>query len=126
MKTIYLVSQGEYSDYHICGAFSSEEAAQFFIDNSDIKGEYDEMRIEPHNLDPFINEMKSGLSYFFVRMGLNGDNAYTDKQQPTSWDREYINKNRNYFYTHCWAKDETHAIKIANERRIQAIANQNG
>ena len=27
-----------------------------------------------------------------------------------------------WMYTHCWAKDEQHAIKITNERRTRIIA----
>lgn len=50
MKTVYVLTSGEYSDYHISGVFSTKKKAERFILNNPT-GSYDRYDIEEWELD---------------------------------------------------------------------------
>ena len=125
MKEIYLVSQGCYSDYGVIGVFEKVEDAQLFIDKFSTEDSYDKMEIETRALNPFIPELKQGLESYRVRMSKNGDVKKSEKQDSVP----SINVTKDFFFdiqlnlvVDCMAADSQHAIKIANERRIAALA----
>ncbi len=60
LKTIYIVTSGEYSDYNICGVFSSREYADSFIEASCPEGEWlwsrkEDYRIETYLIDDLLS-----------------------------------------------------------------------
>lgn len=121
---VYLVSAGDYSDYHICAAFTSEENAQMYIYKFDTS-EWERMRIEEYDLNPYEYELKKGYNPYFVRMTKDGEcteirisgSTYGfDGTNEVGFD---LQKN---MYMRVMAKDEQHAIKIVNEHRGQLIA----
>ena len=124
-ENIFIVTQGDYSDYHICGVFTSEELAQKFIDSFGIQ-KWDVMRIEEYSLNPLEIELRKGYIPFFVRMSKEGEcieitvedscYGYTINADEFGFDIKL-----NLYY-HVFAKDEQHAIKIVNEKRGQLIA----
>jgi hypothetical protein len=125
MKEIYLVSQGCYSDYGVIGVFEKKEDAQLFIDKFSTEDSYDKMEIEIRVLNPFIPELKQGLKSYRVRMEKNGNVRECERQNSVP----SINVTKEFFFdiqlrlvVDCMAADNEHAIKIANERRIAALA----
>ena len=123
MKDIYLVSQGSYSDYGVIGVFEKKEDAQLFIDKFQGEDSYDKMEIETRALNKFIPEIKQGLDSYRVRMQKDGavSSCITRDDIPDLW-REYFFDMKLNLVVDCMAKDQQHAIKIANERRIAALA----
>lgn len=149
MGTIYLVSRGSYSDYSVCGAFSTRERAQAYM-NLCPRPEYDGWNdIEEMEIDRGISEVESGLSIYQIRITKSGDVRSIEKSGlPENvgpiryWSAYEIRWERNapgekyrhemirtdfdtpqHFTTvFVWARDEAHAIKLANERRIAALA----
>jgi hypothetical protein len=127
MKKVFLVTRGDYSDYRVCAVFSNKKLAQKYIDSFNPR--YDEFRIEDYELDIYQNELKKDYKPFFLRMTKEG-NCTEIKIKDSSYDLENenihigfdINKN---MYISIFAKDEKHAIKIANEKRAQLIAENN-
>lgn len=65
--TIYVVTSGDYSDYHICGVFSTQEKAQQYIKvdagNTDFEENY---RIEQYKLDEMYDLILLGLNKYVV------------------------------------------------------------
>ena len=129
-KTIYVLTSGEYSDYHINGVYSSRELAQAFIDAVEGKlypfgkRTYSDYMIEEYNLDEYADELKRGYLLWFVRMKRDGLvlEAYEDER---SYIMDHLSGDQNRdFVNRCLAKDKEHAIKITNERRIQFLANE--
>jgi hypothetical protein len=119
-KIIYAVSSGCYSDYRIDAIFDNKELAQKFIDTFDSR-EFNE--IEEYDINPNEYELKNNYSVYFVRMDRNGNSIEIEKRDSTY---DCFNDNCGYcvkgnMYTTVWAKDEKHAIKITNERRINEI-----
>lgn len=138
MKKIYAVSSGYYSDYHISQMFSTLELAQQWVD-SQPHPEYpgDEYNIEEWELDSGVEEMERGYSKWEVTMLRNGDTHSATNQgsplggsayvQPCviSWD-DYPNglphRKHPAIRVTCFARDMSHAVKIASEKRTQMIA----
>lgn len=128
-KTVWMVASGSYSDYGVDGIFSTKESAQDYIDafTSEYTAEFHpplEMEIDPGNTT-------------FHKMGRVVYNLCISREGNTSDIRRYDNntlRNNEFVagYCHskpellivtCWATDEKHAAKIANEIRVQKIAN---
>jgi hypothetical protein len=106
-NTIYVLTEGEYSDYHIIGAYSSEELA------NEAKKLYPYSDIEEYYLD-IIPEHPPGMVAWQVTIK---DNVMMDSCQigppmgGLSFPHECV-YNNNIFYR-LWAADKEHAEKIA-------------
>lgn len=122
MKKIYVVTCGEYSDYGIEAIFDNKELAEKFISCFEWY-DWHQPTVEEWELNPLKKEIKSGLNPFFVRMGKDGVTLDVHKVEDFP---SFIGLARfdftNNMYISCMAKDEKHAIKIANEKRLMLIA----
>jgi hypothetical protein len=120
---IYIITAGDYSDYHIVTVFSTKELAEAYIERW---GKGYDARIEEWNVDGVNPYQHPHLDFFRVGMWSNGDLMWSHPLSPPAEpleDQIYPTANgRKYIYVYCWARDEQHAIKIANERRTRAIA----
>lgn len=127
MKKVYVITSGDYSDYGIDGIFDSEESAKKFISAFNQKSAFYEMKIEEWELNPMEKYIRKGQKAFSVRMNKNGgvtdveweDSSFGFKRNKGiifSFDKKIMN-------CYCFANDEKHAVKIANEKRAQIIAN---
>ena len=121
-KKIYVVTEGEYSDYHICGVFSSRYHAQQAIKK--LGGGLDVWVLD--SVDPATFK----LNIYSVIMTRNGNTEECTRLEfdwtSFGWAMETriwktVDGNlRTYVFAH----DEKHAIKIMNERRVHAIADE--
>ena len=115
---VYVVTDGAYSDYRVLCICSTKEKALrakslYCAENDIAEYELDQMHEHPE-----------GMFWYCVSMLSSGDGAdvrkesieYTHKDK---W-RPYGDGHLVSFYM--WAKDDEHAIKIANERRAILIA----
>jgi len=112
LKTVYLVTRGEYSDYRISAVFSTralaEALARLIPDANDV-GEYP--------LDP---PLPAKHPRWRVWMDREGNNAETKR---VSWNSDFLPKVvKGTFNCYVNGEDETQAIKAANEKRAQFIA----
>lgn len=129
--TVHLVTSGEYSDYRAVGAFSSRENAETFMNAArDGKTWRDFNDIEEYELDQGIEPIQSGLRPFDVAMLATGDEAdvtpsnpeyVTGIVHPRGWHR-MLRRRADAIIVSVWARDEQHAIEIANEKRIAYLA----
>jgi len=129
MKSVWVIESGTYSDYSVDGIFSSEENAELALKmlvNSDAS-------IAEWSLDPKVLEIRKGLKPYLVFMKRNGDVDtiieffFINDQEPDIIHRygrvKYSYKDSyDVLRVYTWARDERHAIKIANEKRAQKIA----
>ena len=123
---IYIVTSGCYSDYHIDTVFTNKKTAEVFADKID--GEAEAWETSPSDLIDKITHNK----IFCVRMNKEGNTDLVMEEDFDVCDIENaIEKKTEIFkavngysmITYMFAKDEKHAVKIANERRVQLIAN---
>lgn len=116
---LYVVTVGTYYDYHIVAIFDDEVKAKNFIEDMDCA------QITPWELNNPGNVIRNGKFEYFVRMQKDGNVKYIEKL-----DNITLEKTESIFYVieglltgHAMAIDKKHAIKIANEERLQMLAN---
>jgi hypothetical protein len=136
MDKVYIVTAGEYSDYHMCAAFGTRELAEIYIQGID-EGGYD-YGIEELELNPQEARLRKGYHMYRVTMYKNGDTKRIEvldfarnhekeetkivsigeyvKYSPPLWE------SKPGVSVTCWAKSDEHAVKITNEHRAQLIA----
>lgn len=120
MKKMYLCSQGDYSDYSIYGVFDDAGLANAFAKTFDCE-------VEEWALNPYEQEVRNGYKPFLIYMSRDGksnchecNDAYPF-DEPDLWKRISFAR-KGDLYLHCLAKNEKHAVKIANEQRTKVIA----
>lgn len=127
MTTIYVVTSGDYSDYQIHGVFSTAAKAQAFIDH-EREQMWGAAEIEQWTLDEYCDPVERGLRCYYVSFLNIRQSAAQASLSPAQSPFESVNKPdrtgvRSYV-TYLWAQDEAAALKIANERRIQYLLNE--
>jgi len=121
MTKIFVVTSGQYSDYGIAGIYSSKEKAEeakklFNADNGIAEWELDA-----------VPKHEKGTYYWSVEMDKEGNTQNVELQDAShankKWDwSPYGDAEKKLVYFGVWAKDENHAVKIANEKRGMLIA----
>ena len=127
MATSYIVVTGEYSDYHVCGVYSTRPKADYaatLYNGEVIEYEIDELPDHPKGLLGYRVEMKKDGAADVQRCGIGPMEIYL----AGSFLNDYSRKDDGQlvivkeFVISVWAKDEQHAVKIVNEKRAQIIA----
>ena len=144
---IWLVATGEYSDYGVVAVFDDQHKPEAEEFAKLVGGRVEE---EPLTLNPTHQEPPAGQSFFQVRMFRNGslDSSSCDKgiyQEDVLYEdgtlhkcHYHVTSYENYpAYEHdpnrvdksywqlsvsLYARDKEHAVKVANEIRIQILA----
>jgi hypothetical protein len=133
-----MVSSGDYSDYSVSGVFTSRERAEKWMDACGGKNFND---IKEMPLDEGLDEIERGLKLFGVEITKSGDilkltvGGFPSIVGPiVSWSSWYYDfgggglkridypEDQHRATVWVWADDEKHAVKVANERRIAALA----
>ena len=113
---VYIVTEGEYSDYHIVRVFSTEELATAFADT--IKS-YDECCVEVYNVNETTPKKVPWTRVLMMRDGeVRNIDHITDWDDTSTEDWAYGDRGSFYVQT----DSEERAIKVANVRRAQMIA----
>jgi len=135
MKTVWLVDQGCYSDYHVVGICSTEESAKqlaaYHDKIVDAQGWGDKCNVEEVKLNPGVDEINAGLTEYHITMLYDGSVTYIEEAD--RWTDRWTDrglqvvdrggmKGGDGVSGVVWAKGDQHATKIANEYRAQAIA----
>jgi len=133
MAIAYIVTSGEYSDYHIDAVFSTRKKAEEYIET---RKEFSEQAateppsfdIEPWEIDATesLSPIKHGYRAYSVWMRRQGNSNVEEIRD--YWEAEEIERNSmqqdaGWLMMRVWAKDEQHAVKIVNEKRTMLIAN---
>lgn len=124
MKTIYILTEGSYSDYRIVATYSTRELAE----EAQKHCTYSE--IEEYDLDALeIPEHPPGHTAWCVNINAK-INAIIGTHPYNSLDGYFEPKEKYYegggvfgelniFTVNCWARDEEHAEKIALDKFYQ-------
>lgn len=128
-QTIYVLTEGSYSDYHIIGVYSTEELAKEAKEFA-----YPYADIEEYSLNQ-IPEHPPGMKAWHVRI-CNGVLESANQTSINYFDvgeHEYIHEVTKYnperkvfFDVCCWAVDKEHAEKIALDKYYQHQAQKSG
>jgi hypothetical protein len=122
-KKLFMLTQGEYSDYSVVGVFSTKENAESFK-VAYPNDEYND--IEEITVDPDITYIRKGMKKWYVNMTREGGTGNSGQTTHEDVCCEFLEKwsylRVTVLHVVCYAKSEEHAVKIANERRAQLIA----
>ena len=129
MEKVFIVTEGEYSDYHICAVFSDAEIAEKF--RKLYFGKHrDSSKVEPWTVDELCEFMAQGLYSFAVGIERDGDivfclrmgASYRKSEDPGD---EFLLSGsltgERFLRCIVGARDEEHAVKIASERRTRVL-----
>jgi hypothetical protein len=115
--TIYVVTTGEYSDYGVAGVYTTKEEAEA------VKAVLrDANDVAEYVLGEGIDKATQGLYPYLVVMHYNGNGAMAHCQSGLELNPFHAEAFNMAVSMSCWARDEQHAIKILNEKRIQWLA----
>lgn len=113
MKKVYIITKEEYSDYRIVGVLSDKNLAEHIAKKTE--GKVEEWEVNTLSTD-------ENYDIYIIRMNKKGDTVEISKNVSIiKIDETGFDVNNN-MWTIMIAKDEKHAIKIANERRIKLLA----
>ena len=112
-----MVTDGDYSEYRICSIHSTKDRAEYakrlFNTFNDIE-EYVIDAVPPH---------PHGYLLHFVAIDREGNCNSIEIISVEQHDRiDWCPLHGGFVGIRVWAKDDKHAVKVANERRIQMIA----
>jgi hypothetical protein len=122
---VYVITKGDYSDYHIEAVYDDRALANEHV------GLYGG-EIEDYPLNPIVGEGNKRLFPFVVKIDRHGE-AYVESGSVNSaatndmfmawnsWDKRFPMGELLAWFA-IMAQNETHAIKIANERRTVLVA----
>lgn len=133
MSEIYVVTAGDYSMYKILTVFDDKQLADEFVrrHNDALPGARDwgEAEVETYEVNKAARQVTNGTNAIAFSMRRNGDNYFHEWQYdydgPTTckfgdWATPTGEQCAHFVI---WAKDRDSAVKAANERRTQMIAN---
>lgn len=131
---VYIITQGEYSDYHICGVFTDNKKAQKVVDHLNSLGAdaewYSTARIEEFDTDIWESSDDTVWEYYIDDKGK--DYVYQNIfAQVRGKEDFYQIRKRNgkhavWYTTYVMASDEEHARKIGRDLFYSYQAQKNG
>ena len=125
-NTVWVIEQGQYSDYRVLGVYSTKANAETVA--AFLAREWSGPTVAEWPLDPGVDELAQGHQVYSISMSVDGNNPAVrncDYGVPEQPDGLYVSgpvDGPKFVDGSVWASDEVHAVKIANEYRIQAIA----
>jgi hypothetical protein len=123
MMNVYIVTRGYYSEYHIVAVFDNE------ADATKLSEATSDSRVETHTINSISPVPPNMKFYRVVRVRADGEwDAWESNDIPDTKVSGISQISTSPlsdcdFSTHCFAKNEQHALKIASERRAFMIAN---
>lgn len=137
-ESIWVIEQGEYSDYLVVGVFSSKENAMVVCKaiNGDKGGGFYPATVAKWVLDPGVEDLNAGRNVYLVHMLRDGNVEKLEMKEFSGFDLDaepHIWRRSSVPYWHgkgakdclcatVFADDDRHAVKIVNEKRAQMIA----
>ena len=131
MKKVYLVTAGDYSDYHVKAVFSEKRGAELFAATKNDSDDYYEYRIEEYELDPAKFDGIVKTQYLYTIDGrrgrLQGPCVFTEEglAKKIIHDREWGYYDLDDFII-LPEQDDEKAKKIAQDRIARKKANEQG
>lgn len=122
---VYVITQGSYSDYHICAVTLDEQEAErlakIYTDSMDTAG------VEVWDTDEHQHLLSGRVPYIvtFYKDKNAGTSVYMDEGRVTDIHPGVFLSN-GYDRVNLYAADSEAAVKIAAEKRAQARAEKEG
>lgn len=121
MTSVFMVTDGWYSDYRVLGIYSTRELAERAREMYVAGNEVDEIELNT------MPDAPPGLFAWLVEMDFNGNTCRCQRMSCENHrPRAYIYKSSGRptgtMTAYVWAESNEHAVKIANEWRVRIVA----
>lgn len=119
-KKVYVITKGAYSSYHICAVASDMETAeklQKYYSDDEVWGV--ETSIEAYDLNEKPDDIRVMYCVIFRN---NKVECRAEEYEHV----EHISNGPIFMAVYVMAKDEAHAVKIAQDRRAEYLAKKEG
>lgn len=120
---VYVITKGEYSDYHICAVVTDYDKAQILQEQFSDK--WDTADIEEFDTEIY-NDVCKGKNLYSIHFNKNGNVKNVSIEGLEFFETENnpvtISGNGNSVRVHVFAFDEKSAIKIAAEKRAMELS----
>ena len=122
--TVYVVTQGDYSSYHIVGVTLERQKAEKWIElyNDNLDRHYEEAQIEEFETDDFG---ANGLYLLEVEQDYGDIECRIAEREDDGMYWDYVTKDGE-FHVRVLAKDRDHAIKAAYDKVAMLKAEKEG
>lgn len=120
MSKVYIVTSGDYSDYHICAASLDKERAEILAEK--YTDRFDDAEVEEYELDEFFEEAKQGYFWYWCWCKIeNGMFGQVEVRQLDSYGTDVVGKvvkslRHEQLFVDVLAENDEHARKIAAEK----------
>jgi hypothetical protein len=137
LPSVFVIEEGDYSDYRVVGVFSTREKAEIVLSQL-AKREYgSEAEISEWPLNPGVAALSKGWLLWLVWMERDGTVEKCEQRELSAYDLgtdavslwrrseapAYRGRGvKDVLNASVFAKDSRHAVKIVNEIRAQWIA----
>lgn len=126
---VYVITKGSYSDYHICGVVTDQEAAEKLVKL--YSDSHDDAEIEVFDTDRPLSYLTGRLPFKVYFYNAGGCHAFSCIEDEDFKNNEITVFDHRPPYGSEMAvtvttTDETHAIKIACDMRAQYLAEKAG
>lgn len=118
---VYILAAGEYSDYRVHAVCSSPENAQVIMDAYPGVRWRDLIACE---IDHIVDAAKHGYKVYRVEMQRSGNAMVEEAYHEDFPELPAPNFARTQLVMYVLAIDESHAVKIVNEKRAELIASE--
>lgn len=118
---VYVVTQGDYSDYHICGVAVKKSVAEEIVRRIKRSSRfYSDVRIEEYNTDEYEGICLGNLTAYHIRLSKMGNiidiRELEEREGICFTEYNQIDSYREGYSINVVARDETHAKKIAQDK----------
>jgi hypothetical protein len=132
--TVWVIEQGEYSDYHVVGVYRTREDAELVL--SKFSNDYDKPEISEWPLNPGVDDIHAGRCPHHVIIAPDGT---VERARECEWSTYNLSGGVRVWRRSTapayqgegipdavsgvvYATSIEHAIKIVNEKRVQFLA----
>lgn len=120
---VYIITEGDYSDYHICAVTlekkQAEQLKKYFA------SDYSEPRIEEYETD-FYKPLSDGLTLYEVCVADGRCWTHKVEYEIETYKVGFVRKNKERYYVPVYAVDESHAKKIGLDKIAEYKAKKEG
>lgn len=136
MDKVWVVTKGEYSDYHIVRIFSNQEQAEKYAATFSRTSYGEAARVEEYPLDGSFDRQSIYWHVIYWHSGWNGKTGRSAKREEELPEKETLNEVVDLQKKHNWntphlgvwvqADSEDKAYKIGSDLVTQYLAEQQG
>ena len=117
MNKIYIITSGEYSDYHIVKVFKDKKKAEFYAETQEKLHPYEYYYVDEREFhDDNVTMTEKIVTYYYAAIGLDDGEIFDEGEEHQVYTEDVIIENFNDSIIASSTKSLDHAKKVAIEQ----------